>query len=123
MDLVDAALPQAPSYGSQQDEFGRDTSLTSPLLGADSATVNQEGYRSKVQEGSSTGNQPPVQRDPPSSTWDQIPVQGESLLNKNKVSATRGSSSTGSQQTAQRDSSSTGAQFLDPEPSSSDGSS
>lgn len=114
VDSVDAVLPQVPSYGSQQDDVGRDSSLISPILGTNVATANQEGDRSEVEKGSSTGNQLPVQGDPPSSTWDQIPVQGDSFLNENQGPATGGSSSTESQQPAQGDSLWTGAQFLDP---------
>ena len=103
MDLVDAALPRVPSYGSQQNDVGRDASLISPLLGTNVAAVNQEGDRSGVVKGLSTGNQLLAQGDPLSSTWDQIPVQGDSFLNENQGPATGGSSSTGSQQPAQGD--------------------
>lgn len=122
VDLLNAAPPQVPAYGSQEVDAARDASPISPPVGANGAVVNQDGDLSEVEGKSSAENQLPVQGEPLSSTWNQIPAQGNSFLNDNQESVTEGSSSTGSQQPAQGDSSSTGGQLPNQEPSS-DGSS
>lgn len=97
MDLVNVASPQVPAYGSQQDNIFRDASLISPPVGANGIAVGQEGDQSQVEGESSTENQLSIEGEfPSSSTWNQIPVQGDSFLNDGKGSVTGGSSSTGS---------------------------
>lgn len=114
VDLGLVASPQVPAYGSQNDDTVRDASLISPSIGANGVVVGQEGDQSQAEGESSTENRLPIQGEPPSSsTWSQIPVQGDSFLNENQGSVTGDSSSTWSPQPAQGDSSSTGGQLPD----------